>query len=312
MVSVHVDIDNIWNYEREFGAPASGNYDVIYCQALPAMLELFAKFGVRATFFLCADELDRASCREFCTDAIRRGHEIANHTASHPTSLYRLSRTEKVREIADAGKKIEDTVGQQVVGFRAPGYYIDDDIVDILTGHGYLYDTSVLPSFMNLLMGTYISLKTGRSVDKAFGRKRYVFASRSIERVYSRAHPDRFLYELPITTLPLSRLPIHSTMLYLLGERYLPRVLSYLQRAHRPSVYVFHAIDTLESVADRILSENVPALRWPLERRMQTFERVLASCALHGFATGRELVQAECEREVPRSLVLRVPMKGAA
>jgi hypothetical protein len=303
MVSIHVDVDNLWNYVQEFGAGYSGNYDLIYTTAVPLMVEMFSRYGVRATFFICAKELSRPSCVEICREAIRRGHEIANHTLNHPTTLYRLTKAEKHREVVYSGRLIEDRLGTKVYGFRAPGYYIDDDIVDLLTENAYLYDTSVLPSFMNLLMGTYIGLKTGRKIDKAFGRKRYAVASRAITKIFSRTDRNKFIYELPITTLPLLRLPIHSTMLYLLGERYVSAVQTYLRSASGTCIYVFHAVDALDYTADAVLCKNVPALQLALSRRVQLIEQILQSCQGREFVTAKDLVTPELTANVPASNV---------
>ena len=37
--AVHVDCDNLWIYETEFGIPLSDHQDLIYTQALPALLD---------------------------------------------------------------------------------------------------------------------------------------------------------------------------------------------------------------------------------------------------------------------------------
>ena len=47
----------------------------------PALLDVLAAAGVRATFFVLGSNAERA--REICVRAAREGHEIGNHTYSH-------------------------------------------------------------------------------------------------------------------------------------------------------------------------------------------------------------------------------------
>jgi len=82
-------------------------------------LPVLARLGVRATFFVlpAAVERDPSPWR----DAVAAGHEIGNHTATHPCSgnfawsraraLEELSVADVAREIDDAQHRIEDTLG---------------------------------------------------------------------------------------------------------------------------------------------------------------------------------------------------------
>ncbi len=47
----------------------------------PALLDVLATAGVRATFFVLGAHVERA--REICVRAAREGHELGNHTYSH-------------------------------------------------------------------------------------------------------------------------------------------------------------------------------------------------------------------------------------
>ena len=308
MVSIHVDVDNLWNYEFEYGVTPSGRNDAIFDQALPLMLESFARFGVRATFFIVGKDLELSSCREFCKAAAAAGHELANHSFSHANDFYRRSYAEKESEIAKCGEALEQITNQKTVGFRAPGYYLDDELVEILIDRGYLYDTSVLPSFANALMGTFVSMKSGRSLDKVFGRKRYALTSQKITRIFSRKNPEKYLYEIPITCMPVLRMPIHSTMIYLLGERYLRIAKLCLARAKTPSVYIFHAVDTLSDNVSPELAGRLPALRWPLERRKKLLEDILAAYTAPRFVTARALAESMQQANCPRSRLFSLPM----
>jgi peptidoglycan/xylan/chitin deacetylase (PgdA/CDA1 family) len=310
MISVHIDIDNIWNYEREFAAEASQSYDAIYDQALGVMLDTFRCFDVKATFFVTGVDLKKTSCREFCLRAVSEGHELANHTYNHFDSFYRLSFSEKESEIKRCGDAIEALTNKAVRGFRAPGYYLDDEIVEILIKESYLYDTSVLPSFAGLLMGPFIAMKTGRRLDKSFGRRRFAIVSQNITKIFSRTNPEKFVYELPITSLPIVRMPVHSTFIYMLGQRYLAAIKATLPLVRRPIVYLFHAIDTIDETLYPNLRGKVPALSWPLSARAKLFEDLLTSLSSRQFVTATELVASLSPTSVARSKLLSLPMRS--
>ncbi|MGV3658830.1 MAG: polysaccharide deacetylase family protein [Prosthecobacter sp.] len=65
----------------------------------PAFLDLFDRHGIKAVFFLIGDRAARHP--ELVREIVRRGHEIGNHTQSHPAgSFWSLSPARLWREIA--------------------------------------------------------------------------------------------------------------------------------------------------------------------------------------------------------------------
>jgi len=291
MIHLHCDVDNVRLYEREHGVAESFDPHRIYDQALPILLDLIEQAGARATFFVVGQDAALKSCREFCLLARSRGHEIGNHTFSHRGDLYRLSFADKEREIAACDDVLSSLLGEPIRAFRAPGYYLDRDVLEILMGRGYLYDSSVLPGVVNQLMGAVIRWQSGRAIDKTFGRRRYALASQAITRITSSKDPTRSILELPIATLPLVRLPVHTTFIFLLGMGYFRLAAALLGRFQRDSVFLFHAIDTLDYPADGELSSKVPALRYSLQERRSMLAEMLRRLQTTGFtATSTRLV----------------------
>jgi polysaccharide deacetylase family protein (PEP-CTERM system associated) len=70
-----------------------------------------------------------------------RGHEIASHGYNH-NLCNQQSHDELKKELNDSKKLLEDIIGSQVFGFRAPNFSIDDDVIKIIEECGYLYDSS--------------------------------------------------------------------------------------------------------------------------------------------------------------------------
>ena len=244
MISVHVDIDNIWTWE-DSSLKIPYSQELMFDQALPTLLELFDKYSIKSTFVVVGRDLRLESCKNFCLEADKKGHEIANHTTSHPLAIDQLSRREKEYEIKECDELIASTINKKPVGFRAPGYYIDQDMVDILIDCDYLYDTTVLPGVAVFAMRLFRSLNGSISKERTFGRNRYLLASRRVKRMFGKKQKDRFIYEIPISVAPFLRTPIHSTFLYLFGTVYFKSVLPLLDACSSQIVYLFHAVDAL-------------------------------------------------------------------
>ena len=83
----------------------------------PQVLDILKASGVRATFFLCGRNVERyPDCARRIAD---EGHEIANHTYTHPRLLGRTP-GKIAWEIDRAQKLIEHATGHQPIWFRPP------------------------------------------------------------------------------------------------------------------------------------------------------------------------------------------------
>lgn len=83
----------------------------------PALLAVLAEHGVPATFFMCGSNVRRHA--EIARRVRAAGHEIGNHTDSHPY-LHLKSPEFIYRELAQAQETIQSTVGTTPVWFRPP------------------------------------------------------------------------------------------------------------------------------------------------------------------------------------------------
>jgi polysaccharide deacetylase family protein (PEP-CTERM system associated) len=110
------------------------------------MLELMADVhgGVRCTCFVLGWVADR------CPDLVRRiaaaGHEIASHGYGHEL-LESLSPEAFRADVERSKGLLEDIVGAEVRGYRAPSFSIKEWAIPILQNLGFSYDSSLFPSF---------------------------------------------------------------------------------------------------------------------------------------------------------------------
>ena len=83
----------------------------------PAILDLLLAYGAKATFFVIGKNLEYYA--EAAKRAVREGHEIGNHTYSHPT-LSALSYDEIEGELLKNAAAIEEKLGVRPSVFRPP------------------------------------------------------------------------------------------------------------------------------------------------------------------------------------------------
>jgi len=86
-------------------------------ESTPALLEVLARHGARATFFMCGANVLRLP--QVARRAAAEGHEIANHTFRHPY-LYRTTSRRMDNEIAETQEAIEKVTGCRPALFRPP------------------------------------------------------------------------------------------------------------------------------------------------------------------------------------------------
>jgi peptidoglycan/xylan/chitin deacetylase (PgdA/CDA1 family) len=304
LIHIHIDVDDLWIYAAEYGVRERDLTESVYAEALPRFLELLAERGAKATFFLVGRDLERPVARSFCVEAVAQGHELANHTYSHSTGFHALAPAAKEDEIVRAEAAVTDAAGVEPVGFRAPGYYLDGHIVEILARRGYLYDSSILPSFVQPLFKLYIRLRSGERIDKQFGTARSSLASQGVRRVTPSRSASGWLYELPVSVLPALRIPVHSTFSFQLPPSLRDAVYA-VQARRQEQVFLFHAVDATGRVESELLRRRVLPLRLDATRRLEGIRRALALAEGRASITTREYLAGLDPSGVRRSRILR-------
>ena len=110
---------------------------------LPRFLDFAAENGIVLTFFLVAGTVDGPARRAMVRRIVEAGHEVASHSMTHPKAIGLLDDAALHTEVVDSKHRLEDAAGTEVVGFRAPGFYINDRVLDALIAAGYRYSSSV-------------------------------------------------------------------------------------------------------------------------------------------------------------------------
>ncbi len=314
--TLQVDVDDLWVYYESVGLQTPTDAPTqAYDEGIPRLLDLFDRFGLRATFFVCGRDLPAQKPR--VAEMIRRGHEVANHSSAHRNGFARLSPADKRADIAAAGELIAQATGQKPVGFKSPGFSFSPDLLDVLAELGYLYDSSLLPTLYAPLMRAVYRGLSARSFDPThFGRATNGLAPLTPFRISDSGFRNRLLrrsagepasgrhdaqsptgsphsiWEAPVTTMPLTRLPMHSTFVLRTGRWLFDLGFALIRARNVPVNYLLHAADVLDAVADPALA-SYGFLTQPWSQKRQIYEHMLEKLAMvYRLVPTRDFVQA--------------------
>lgn len=98
------------------------------------ILDILDKYGIKATFFAIGVNAEYYS--ESIKEAVARGHEIGNHTYSHP-KLDKLDSNALKQEILRSEKSIYDVCGYKTDLMRPPEGLVGTDLKEIARDLGY-------------------------------------------------------------------------------------------------------------------------------------------------------------------------------
>lgn len=109
------------------------------------MLGVLDSHATRGTFFVLGEV-----ARSF-PSLVKRiadcGHEVGVHGFRH-RQFFKMNVVEAMREVGDAKRLLEDILGREVYGHRAPAFSVRPDTawaLQVIADAGFLYDSSVMP-----------------------------------------------------------------------------------------------------------------------------------------------------------------------
>lgn len=98
------------------------------------ILETLDKYGIKATFFLCGYWIEEYP--DMVKEIAARGHEIGNHSATHP-HMTKLTPEQMQKDTDKCEGMIEKLTGTRCSVFRAPFGEYNDSVVTTVRGMGY-------------------------------------------------------------------------------------------------------------------------------------------------------------------------------
>ncbi len=100
----------------------------------PFILEQLDQAGIKATFYLCGFWVDKYP--EHVKTIFAKGHELGNHTDTHP-HMSRIDATKIQKELTALDDKMEKLTGQRCKTFRAPFGEYNDLVINTTETMGY-------------------------------------------------------------------------------------------------------------------------------------------------------------------------------
>ena len=303
IASVSVDLDAIacyWRIHALPGAPPEEGRRLILRRCLPRFAELFARAGVKATFFVVGQDLadDPEGARRLA-ELAADGHELANHSFTHPYDLVRHPAAGIASEIDRAHEAIGACAGHGPIGFRAPGYTLSAGVLELLCARAYRYDSSAFPSlpYYAAKAAVMAAMRLGRRPSGShLGSPSVVTAPLGPYRP-ARGAPYRRgalpIVEIPMAVTPVLRLHVIGTSVVTFPEWLRRRMVAAALR--RPFFNLeLHGIDLADAAADGVptaLVARQPDLRRPLAAKWAALERTLDEARARG-AVFKTLAQA--------------------
>jgi peptidoglycan/xylan/chitin deacetylase (PgdA/CDA1 family) len=293
--SLSLDMDNLWSYLKIHGDPDWSSRPSYLKALAPRMLDLFGEHGVTGTVFVVGADAEREDGAKAVAAIAAAGHEVGNHSHEHEPWLHRYERARLDEELCRAEESIVSAGAPRPVGFRGPGYSLSPGLVELLAERGYAYDTSTLPTWIGPLARAYYFRTASLTPEQRVERSRLFGSARDGLRP---VHPYRWvtedgksLLELPVTTMPIARLPVHMSYLLHLHQmspklaraHFAMAIRACLLRGVGPSI-LLHPLDLLDaSDAPRLeffpgmalhAAEKVAVVGWALGQLQRQFDVV--------------------------------------
>jgi hypothetical protein len=251
---------------------------------VPRALKFLDERDLNITFFIVGQDAALEKNRDSLAQIGVAGHEIGNHSFHHEPWLHLYPEAEIEAELAQAEEVIEQATGQHTVGFRGPGFIFSNEILKVLVRRGYEYDASTFPTYLGPLARAYYFMTTKLNKEEKEERKElFGKLSEGFRPVkpYRWNMDDQTLLEIPVTTMPLFKVPIHASyVLYLsviapaLAIRYFQAALKICRLTKTEPSILLHPLDFLGADDGSELS-FFPAMRIQSAKKLETLSKVL-------------------------------------
>ncbi|MDH4186409.1 MAG: DUF3473 domain-containing protein [Nitrospira sp.] len=145
-VEEHFQVAAFWSIarRREWGQLASRVE-----QNTRKIADLLSEHSTKATFFVLGWVAERHP--DLVRELAQQGHEIASHGYGHEL-VHRQTPTQFREDVRRSRENLEDLIGRQVLGYRAPSFSITSQMewaISVLIEEGYRYDSSIYNRFQS-------------------------------------------------------------------------------------------------------------------------------------------------------------------
>lgn len=291
IASISLDLDNQWSYMKIHGDEGWDTYPSYFDIFVPHVLNILDELDLKITFFIVGKDTESEENRKYLRMITDRGHEVGNHSYNHESWLQSYSSQEIEEEVKAAEEVIEKATGMKPRGFRGPGFSWSYDLLKVLENRNYLYDASTLPTFLGPLARMYYFSKSRLSKEEKGARKelfgKFSEGFRKLKPYYIELGGERKIMEIPVTTMPVFKLPFHlSYLIYLsnismgLMKLYLNMAIVLCKLTRTPVSFLLHPLDIIGGDQIKQLA-FFPGMNIESQRKVIVFKEVISKLKKH-------------------------------
>jgi peptidoglycan-N-acetylglucosamine deacetylase len=285
IASLSLDLDNKWSYMKTHGDTGWESLPSYLDVCVPRVLKFLKERDLEITFFIVGQDAALEKNADAIAQIAAAGHEIGNHSFRHEPWLHLYSKAELVEEFEKTEDALEKVTGQIPKGFRGPGYSLSPTVLEVLAERDYEYDCSTLPTYIAPLARAYYFFKSPEMSDEEREKRKKLFGKFSDGfqslKPYKWQIGEKSLTEIPVTTLPVFKTPIHasyviylSTFSRLAAKTYWKTALEMCRLTGTELSLLLHPLDFL-SGEDAPELKFFPAMNLPIEKKLEFVGEIL-------------------------------------
>ncbi len=289
LASLSLDLDNKWSYMKTHGDAGWESFPSYLNVVVPRVLRFLKERNLKITFFIVGQDAALEKNHESLAQISAENHEIGNHSFNHEPWLHLYSRRQLIEEFEKTEEAIGKITNQKLIGFRGPGYSLSPTVLEVLAERGYEYDCSTLPTYIAPLARAYYFFKSPEMSEEEREKRKKLFGKFSDGfqslKPYKWQIGEKSLVEIPVTTLPIFKTPIHASyVIYLstfsktLAKTYWRTAVEMCKITGTQLSLLLHPLDFL-SGEDAPELKFFPAMNLPVEKKLEFVSEILETFA---------------------------------
>lgn len=282
--SLSLDLDNLWAYLRTQGDQSWKEMPSFLDLAIPRLRDFFATAGWSITIFVVGRDIEVTGHGALLESLVSAGHELGNHSYTHRIDFHRLDIEAVVTELETTEGLLESVGAPRPRGFRGPSFRLSPTVIEVLATRDYVYDASTFPTFIGPLARRFLNKRPASTAisdeghDDVFGSWRD--GLRPLKPYRWQSGSGNVL-EIPVTTFPLARTPVHFTYVNfiadkspLAAEAYFTAALTACRAIGASPSLLLHATDFIGS-DDRACPRFLPGMKRTSDEKIRFLRKLL-------------------------------------
>lgn len=266
-----VDVDS-WSSLLRFYSinhdPSIVDFQVNVEDGILKLLRLFERHDIKATFFVPGEVARKHAwaIRKISRD----NHEVASHGLTHHKNECLVDKMRQKKTIEEATRSIEQAHGTRPKGFRSPCLRSNETTLRVLEECGYVYDSSVIPTF----------------VPGYYGSPKAPMKPYNASTVFTKNGDPGKLMEIPVSVNPVFPLPLSAAWMRNLGSTWVKFGVRMNFAFGNPVVFYVHPRDV-------VLLPKIRGVPWHLYRNVgDPTLRMLDEVIRHAKTLGATFIKA--------------------